>query len=146
MIHNPYYVPVGDIAKTYLNRIYEPYEYLLTKGVSYLDLKVGEPIILFETYEGAVKYFEEYIYHTEPTEKVLPGLPVLPQKKGVRYVYVQNAGRYTAVSYNQQLQHHTVYVNFHQYPQDHPVYNSYVGWAYLQRQAEIDNSNFPLCL
>ena len=139
MIHNPYSVPVGDIAKTYLKRIYEPYEYLRSKGVSYLELEDLEHLLLFETYEGAVKYFEEYIYHTQPGGKL-----VLPKQKGVRYVPVLNAGRYTAVSFNQQIPNYTLYVNFHQYPQNHPIYHSYVGWAYLQRNNQIDNSNFAL--
>lgn len=133
MIHNPYSVPVGDIAKTYLKRIYEPYEYLRSKGLSYLDLKGGQTLILFETYEGAVKYFEEYIYHTTPDGRL-----TFPQKKGVRYVIVQNTGRYTAVSFNQQIPNHTIYVNFHEFPQNHPVYHSYVGWAYLQRSDVTD--------
>ena len=132
-------INVGDIAKTYLNRIYEPYAYRRSRGLSYLDLKDLETLILFETYEGAVKYFEEYIYHTTPDGKL-----VLPKQKGVRYVKVQNAGRYPAVSYDLKVPNHTIYVNFHQYPQNHPIYHSYVGWAYLQKNNKTDNSNFAL--
>ena len=128
MIHNPYSVNVGDIGKTYLKRIYEPYAYRRSKGLSYLDLKADENIILFETYDGAIKYFEEYMYHT-PTD----GQLFLPPKTGIRYVYVQNPGRYSAIAYKEEIPTHTVYVNLHQFPQDHPVYNSYVGWAYLQK-------------
>ena len=128
MIHNPYSVNVGDIAKTYLKRIYEPYTYRRSKGLSYLDLKDLETLILFETYEGAVKYFEEYMYHT-----TLDGRLTFPQKQGVRYVLVQNPGRYSAIAYTEEIPTYTLYVNLHQFPQNHPVYHSYVGWAYLQK-------------
>lgn len=137
MTHTPY---PFHIAETYLKRIYEPYEYLRSKGVSYLELEDLEHLLLFETYEGAVKYFEEYIYHTTPDGKL-----TLPKQKGVRYVPVLNAGRYAAVSYKETtIPNYTVYVNFHQFPQNHPIYHSYVGWAYLQRNTETDNSNFAL--
>ena len=128
-----------DYKAEYLSRIYEPYIYLRSDKISHLDLKVGETLILFETYEGAVKYFEEYKKHTTPDGRL-----TFPQKKGIRYVKVQNAGRYPAVSYDLKVPNHTIYVNFHQYPQNHPVYHSYVGWAYLQKNNKTDNSNFAL--
>jgi len=129
----------GEIAKEYLRRIYEPHEYLRTKGLSYLDLKKGEYIILFETYEGAVNYFNEYIYHTKSD-----GTLVLPPKKGVRYVQVEHPGKYPAVDLAIADFPHTVYGNFHIFPKNHPKHGPYIGWAYLQRNNKIDNSDYAL--
>jgi hypothetical protein len=125
-----------SIHEEYMRRIYEPYGYLHTKGVSYLDLKKGERIILFETYEGAVKYFDEYVYHTK-----YDGTLVLPPNKGVRYVHVEHPGKYTAVNLAVADFSHTLYGNFHIVHKTHPTHGQYVGWAYLQKRNEIDNSN-----
>jgi hypothetical protein len=126
-----------SIHEEYMRRIYEPYGYLQTKGVSYIDLKKGERIILFETYEGAVNYFNEYIYHTNSD-----GTLVLPPRKGVRYVLVEHPGKYTAVDLTIADFPHTVYGNFHIVPKNHPKHGRYLGWAYLQKRNEIDNSNY----
>ena len=108
-----------SIHEEYMLRIYEPYAYLRMKAVSYLDLKKGERIILFETYEGAVNYFNEYIYHTTP------------DGKGIRYVLVEHPGKYPAVDLAIADFPYTVYGNFHVVPNNHPKHGPYLGWVYL---------------
>jgi hypothetical protein len=137
MIHNP---NITNTQAKYLDSIYKPYEYLRSKGVSYLNLKSGERIVLFETEEGAVNYFNEYIYHMHTD-----GTLVLPPKKGVHYVFVEHPGVYTAVDLAiADIYSHTVYGNFYTAISNHPKHGPYIGWAYLQRKTEIDNSNYAL--